>query len=255
MGAHSISGIVKDLVISNSFKYVLYSVQEIRSIEHGMTNPFPTSENAGFTFVSDGDSDHESPEHFGCTVGSETVTGWFHKVEFLNGQYIDFVVREDFRGKFTLAARDPVRRLYWTAAFQTRGHIAARRARAPQAFKVSACVTAACLVVSLLSGWDSGPPMLFMTVFAALLWFFLTFMFCWLTSRKPDCEMYEATEVFDILGFADPANVNLPKNHRRAEKRYATESGKACEWWGSIMRFRYDASALRHREGSKLLDN
>jgi hypothetical protein len=255
MDLYLISGIVSDLVISNSFRYVLYSIQEIRLIDHGPRNPFPTKENEGFTFVNDGDSDQEPSGHFGCTVGSETVTGWFDKVEFLNGQYIDFVVRKDFRREFTLAARDPVRRLYWTAAFQTRGHIAARRARVHQALKVSAWVTAACLVVSFFSGWESGPPMLFMTLFVAVAWFVLTFMFCWLTSRMPDCEMYEATEVFDILGFADPANVNLPKTHRRAEKRYAIESGKACEWWGGIMRFRYDPSALRHDAGRKLLGN
>ena len=255
MDLYLVSGIVRDLVISNSSRYVLCSVQEILLIEHAPSNPFPTKENAGFTFVNDGDSDQEPPGCFGCTVGSETVTGWFDKVEFLNGQYIDFVVREDYRGKFTLAARDPVRRLYWTAAFQTRGHIAARRARVTQALKVSAWVTTACLVVSFFSGWDSEPSMLMMKVYVAVAWFALTFMFCWLTSRRPDCGMYEATKVFEILGFADPSNVNLPKNHRRAEKRYAIESGKACERWGGIMRFRYDPSALRHDAGSKLLDN
>lgn len=243
------------MVISNSFRYVLYSAQEIRSIEPRLLDPFPTTETAGFVFVNDADSDQEGPKHFGCTVGSVTVTGWFDEVEFSNGQYIDFVVRGETHGEFTLAARDPVQRLYWTAAFHTGGHIAQRRTRGPQALKVSAWITAVCLVVSFFSLRESGQPMLFMTVLVAVLWFFLTFIFCWLTSQRPDCEMYEATEVFHILGFADPANVNLPKSHRRAEKRYATASGKAYKRWGSIMRFRYDASALRHPAGSKVLDN
>lgn len=255
MGVYLVSGLVKYLIISNSLRYVLYSPQEIRGIEQCLFNPFPTKENARSIFVNDADSDQEGPEYFGCTVGSETVTGWFDKVEFSNGQYIDFVVRDDFRGKFTLAARDPFRRLYWTAAFHTRGHIAQHRTRVTQALKVSAWITAVCLAVSFFADQKSGPSMLSMTAFVAVSWFVVTFIFCWLTSRRPDCEMYEATEVFDILGFADPPNVNLPKNHRRAEKRYATESGERYDWSGSVMRFRYDASALRHPTGSKLLDS
>jgi len=129
MGLFLVSGIIKDLVISNSFRYVLNSAQEIRLIQPRLFDPFPATETAGFVFVNNSDSDQEGSEHFGCTVGSMTVTGRFDKVEFSNGQYIDFVVREEIHGKFILAARDPGQRLYWTAAFHTRGHIAQRRTR------------------------------------------------------------------------------------------------------------------------------
>lgn len=156
-------------------------------------------------------------------------------------------MRENTHYNYVLAARDPLRRPFWTAEFHTRGHLAERKSRGPRALKASAWVSILLFAVTFFAGNELTLPnanRLTVLLLVAGISFTLIFLFFWLTGFRSDSNMHDATEIFEILGFADPANVNLPKGHRRAEKRYAAESGEARERFCNPMRFRYDACDL-----------
>jgi hypothetical protein len=226
---------------------VLYSSDDVKIISKSRSTVFPAKETTNYIYVNDADSDQDAPAHFGCKVSGQSVTGWFHEVEFSNGDYIDFVVRENSHDKYVRAARDPLRRLFWTADFHTRGHLAERKSRGPRALKATAWVSILLFAVAFFAGNESTlrtSNRLTVLLLAAGFWFTLIYLFVWLTDFRSDSNTHEATEIFEILGFADPANVNLPKGHRQAEKRYAAESGEAREWFCNPMRFRYDACDL-----------
>ncbi|WP_332879582.1 hypothetical protein [Massilia sp. S19_KUP03_FR1] len=247
MGIYVISGTVENLFISNSYKYVLCSSDEVKIIRKIRSTAFTVRETTNYIYVNDADSEQDAPAHFGCKVSGQSVIGWFHQVEFSNGDYIDFVVRENSHYKYARAARDPLLRLFWSAEFHTRGHLAERKSRSSGALKATAWVSILLFAAAFFAGDESTLPTsdrLTVLLLVTGFWFAVIYLFFWLTSFRSDSNMHEATEIFEILGFADPANVNLPKGHRRSDKRYAAESGEAREWFCNPMRFRYDACDL-----------
>jgi hypothetical protein len=80
--------------------------------------------NAGAASSSDTDI---SMDFFTCTVDSREVSGSFYKLEFSNGDVIEFVVRDDDGLLLVAAARDLEKRYIWVQPYKTRGHLAQRR--------------------------------------------------------------------------------------------------------------------------------
>lgn len=57
MGIYVISGTVENLVIWNSYKYVLCSSDEVKVISKSRSTVFPAKETTNYIYVNDADSD------------------------------------------------------------------------------------------------------------------------------------------------------------------------------------------------------
>ncbi len=66
-------------------------------------------------------------EFFTCTVNGLELAGRFHKVEFKEGETVEFVVDKKSVGAVVHAARSPNQKMLWMLPYQTRGYLAQKR--------------------------------------------------------------------------------------------------------------------------------
>ena len=164
-------------------------------------------------------------DFFACTVDGKALRGAFHKVEFVNGDQIEFVIEpgSDF---FTVhAARSPAERLIWMSQHQIRGINAQK-----------ACDIRWCIIYPLLSmpfmivsqfflAGDSDMPPLSVQLATCAGMFLITFVITvWIRSRFRGFA-YQATEVLRALGYEHPEDVDLNRVHKQAQKALAAATG------------------------------
>lgn len=180
-------------------------------------------------------------EFFSCNVNGVPLTGRFHRVEFQNGETIDFVVTlSDGKGEVH-AARDRRSRLIWTLPYRTRGHKAQLRHDLASSLIISVVGTLLLTVLMHYKRFTVERLDLIINVSSIMFSILLTVN---ILSRWPFYKSSKhATEIFRILGFSDPVRVNLPVMDKRAEKEFRASTGAA---WTPIVpwRYRYDQTAL-----------
>lgn len=159
---------------------------------------------------------------FTCIIGEYLLKGKFYSVGFKNGDVMEFVASLSEGIYEVYCACSPSRQLIWTRPHQTRGHVAQHRSD----FRKTVCFSLGFgIFFTLLWNFDldaTHKTQAYVTAF--LLAFVMTFALGILICRQFYDYSYNATKIFEILGFADPDEIDLPKNHARAEKEYAEKN-------------------------------
>lgn len=240
-----ISGTIKNLKISGCYENTLFTPQQSDLVGLGAIGAAAIGEGLSSTMLASASTNAElEMEYFTCTIKDEEISGRFYKVDFENGQTIHFAVDQDYGRKEVHAALDPMRRIVWTLPYRTKGHIAQRNSNIKGSITTSIAAAIFGFLLGFYSGDDERTLCLTSAKMMAFSGFLMTLIVSYRVCRKVYRRSLDATFAFEALGFADPANINLPKGHRSAEKRYAVETGEAEEH-DKPWRFRFDEQHLK----------
>lgn len=240
-----ISGIVSDLLISKKYENLLFTKQQSNLLGIGAVGAAIFGEGLSSTIMAGASEGAElEMEYFTCMVAGAELSGRFYKVEFKNGQAIDFAVDESCEVRDVHAALDPLRRLVWTLPYRTKGHIAQLKSN------IIGCIATSISagIISFLLGYydeDDGPLRWKQAFIMGSIGFIMVLIVSYRACRRVFGNCFEATLAFEALGFNSPANLNLPKGHSTAEKRYAKETGEP-EQPSEPWRFRFDQCFLKN---------
>lgn len=235
-----ISGVVRELRITKGYEDLAFTPTGKNLIGVAAIAAGSTGNAASSTILAMASNGAEiDMEFFTCVVDNLPVRGRFHKVDFKEGETIEFVVTVKDGIGDVCGARDPNQRFIWTLPYQTRGHVAQKKSDIISSLNISIiCAILLSLLTlyresrALADSWSSVRD-------SALIGFSLTLIVN-LLSRRPFYKFsFEATKVFAAFGFEDPASVNLPKRHIPADKMYCKETG-APRSWDKPWRYRYE---------------
>ena len=164
-------------------------------------------------------------DFFACTVNGMDLRGAFHKVEFVNGDQIEFVIEPagDF---FTVhAARSPAARMLWMQPHHIRG-ISAQQAcdirwslMHPSLAVIGVAIAEFFRNDGLSTGKFDVDPMLY-----AIMFFITLVITVWIRWRFRGFA-HQATEVLRAFGYDHPENVDLGLLHKKAQKALAASTG------------------------------
>jgi hypothetical protein len=178
--------------------------------------------NAGAASSSDTDI---SMDFFTCTVDSREVSGSFYKLGFSNGDVIEFVVHDDDGRLLVAAARDPEKRYIWVQPYKTRGNRAQKRHDIFWGGVISLGLPLLAAGYFTYRTFVNLNKFSWVGVGTRVLLFFVFGTINYLVRSRFYPPSFDATEIFRALGFKDPANVDLPKGLRAAEKKWAEQTG------------------------------
>jgi hypothetical protein len=164
-------------------------------------------------------------EFFTCKVDDTVLFGRFHKVQFANGETVDFVVEKISEGASVHAARGTTMRILWMLPYQTRGHIAQRRSDIQWSVILSlSAVVAVAVSEYFFARTNPNEPAIYALLFYLAV-FALVLIVNLMIRRRFASFARHATDVFQQLGYANPAEVDLHVIHKHAQRKLHTESG------------------------------
>jgi hypothetical protein len=222
-----ITGVVQNLKIAKGYEDLVFtqtdkSLAGAAAIGAAAIGQFFNS--ANLSSVSTGSE--IDMEFFICVVNSTPLAGRFHKVEFKEGETVEFVVEHKAGGGIVHAARSPSQRMLWMLPYQTRGHIAQKISDIKWTLIIS--ITAViCIIFSEFYFFsvrahrrDDGGMVFFLLMFLGFV--FVNFV----VRRRFHGFSLQATEVLKALGYQNPAKVDLHSQHKQAQKKLHQETGK-----------------------------
>jgi hypothetical protein len=237
-----VSGIVRNLHITKGYEDLAFTARDKNLTGLAAIAAASVGNATSSTILANSSNGAEvDMEFFTCFVNELPVKGRFHRVDFKDDETIDFVVTVKNGLCEVHGARDPAQRFVWTLPYQTRGHIAQKKSDISSSLTISATCA---LLFSILMFYDKPAALAEswsyvrnVTTITFLLTLFVSFM-----ARRPFYKFsFEATKVFRAFGFIDPARLNLPQRHSRADKDYCKETGEPRSW-DKPWRYRYEAN-------------
>jgi hypothetical protein len=241
-----ISGIVTELNITKGYEDLAFTGRSKNLVGMASIAAAVMGNGTSSTILASSSNGAEvQMEFFTCRVNNLRLFGRFYKVEFRDGENIDFVVTKNGDLNEVHSARNPIERLIWSTPYRTRGHRAQKKHDISSSLKISAVSS---LLFSVLMYSQQSRP--WAECWRTVLYFspvsFSIILIVNCLSRWPFYKFsYEATKVFKAFGFADPPMVNLEKNHGLAEKEYYEQIGAPRPWRVIPLRYRYMKNALR----------
>lgn len=160
----------------------------------------------------------DSVEFFSCMVDGVSITGRFSKASFKDGDEVEVVVEG---AGDALAVRRPADKRLWMFPHCSRGTRAHRRFSAILGgWILIALFVFSCALVATIRWGDNVPAgadlfaLAISTVLSLIsaLYYSIRFLYQWGPIAK------RAEMIFAVLGYPDPALVDLEKDHKRASK-------------------------------------
>ena len=221
-----ISGVVENLRIEKGYQDLIFSKADSQVAGVAAIGAAAIGQAASATVLGNASGGAEvSMDFFACTVNGMSLRGAFHKVEFVNGDYIEFVIEPagDF---FTVhAARSPTARMLWMSQHQIRG------INAQKACDIRWCIMypllsmpASIVALFLLSGDSDMPPIPVLLGSSAIVFLGTFLITVWIRWRFRGFA-HQATEVLRALGYDHPEDVDLNVVHKQAQKALAAATG------------------------------
>jgi hypothetical protein len=165
-------------------------------------------------------------DFFTCTVNGILLEGGFYRLEFKEGESVDFVVERETGRNIVKAARSPEQRIIWMLPHQERGQIAQKRSNIKWMLILSALAAAVLAVVEFYR----FPKLIQGCLHCYILSIFGAFLLVFVVMGYAFWRLYgfskEATEVIEALGYQNPAEVDLHSQHKQAQKKLHQETGK-----------------------------
>lgn len=239
-----LSGTVKELNITKGFDDLSFPSQGKKFAGLASIAAAATGNITSSTILANSSNGADvSMEFFTCRVDKLILSGRFYKVDFKDGDNIEFVVVKKDEVNEVYCARNPTQRLVWCIPYRMRGHIAQKKHDIFSSLTISAFSS---LAFALFSYYQESRPLAdcWRTVLGfSFLSFFIILIVNFL-SRWPFYKFsYEATSIFKTLCFKDPSMVDLPKNHDSAEKEFYEQIGEHRPWQVEPWKYRYKANS------------
>jgi hypothetical protein len=165
-------------------------------------------------------------EYFTCVVNGLPLAGHFHKVGFIEGEEVEFVIEEQHGGGIVHAARSPSQRILWMLPYQTRGHLAQKKSDWKWTWILSLLLAGSTTLFFLFKLPVNTDEPIWLRAGMFSLIFVVTVLINFLIRRRFTPFARSATDVFKTLGYANPAQVDLYKQHSLAEKKLRVETGQ-----------------------------
>lgn len=227
MGQILLSGVIRDLAITRGYEDLAFTAGNRSLIGLAAIAAAATGNSTSAAILSSSIGGAEvDMEFFTCFVGETALKGRFYKVDFQNGDLIEFVVSMEQGVGRVHGARNPSQRFIWTLPYQTRGHIAQMRSDILSSVIVSSVCAFIAAIIAIYQERTSLAGSRPVVLEFATMAFFIVLIVNFL-SRWPFFKFsFEATEVFRAFGYEDPARVDLPKQDSRADKAYCNATGE-----------------------------
>ena len=221
-----ISGVVENLRIEKGYEDLIFEKTDTQVAGVAAIGAAAMGQAASATALNNASAGAEvSMDFFACTVNGMSLRGAFHKVEFVNGDHIEFVIEPagDF---FTVhAARSPTARMLWMSQHQIPG------INAQKACDLRWCIMypllsmpASIVALFLLSGDSDMPPILVLLGSSAIVFLGTFLITVWIRWRFRGFA-HQATEVPRALGYDHPEDVDQNVVHKQAQKALAATTG------------------------------
>ena len=221
-----ISGVVENLRIEKGYRDLIFNETDSQVAGIAAIGAAVMGQAASSTVLGNASGGAEiSMDFFACSVDGRDLRGAFHKVEFANGDQIEFVIEPD-AGFFTVhAARSPAARMLWMSQHQIRG------INAQKACDLRWCIMypllsmpASIVALYLLSGDSDMPPIPVLLGSSAIVFLGTFLITVWIRWRFRGFA-HQATEVLRALGYDRPEDVDLNVVHKQAQKALAAATG------------------------------
>jgi len=161
---------------------------------------------------------------FSCTVAGEVLKGGFYKVEFRNGDFIEFAVGFETGDATVYAVRSPSLRILWMPPHRVRGHAIQKICDIKWSLLFPTLTILLIGIAEFLMGRNFGEDGLAADAWFYSMFFVLTLIITvWIRSRFRAVAV-ETTEVMRALGYDHPEQVDLWVRHKAAQKALAAST-------------------------------
>ena len=221
-----ISGVVEHLRIEKGYQDLNFTKTDTQVADIAAIGAAAIGQAASATVLSTASGGAEvGMDFFACTVDGMALRGTFHKVEFANGDQIEFVVEKETNFYAVHAARSPAARMLWMQPHQIRG-ISAQKAcdiRWSLMYPSLAVIGIAIAEFFRNEGLSTGKFDVDLMLYAIM--FFITLVITvWIRWRFRGFA-HQATEVLRAFGYEHPEDVDLGRLHKKAQKALAASTG------------------------------
>ena len=222
-----ISGVVENLRIEKGYQDLIFNKTDSQVAGVAAVGAAALGQAASATVLGNASAGAEvSMDFFACTVNGMSLRGAFHKVEFVNGDQIEFVIEPEADFFIVHAARSPAARMIWMSQHQIRGINAQKACDIRWCIMYPLLSMPASIVVLFLLAGDSDMPPLSLQLANCAGMFLITFLITvWIRWRFRGFA-YQSTEVLRALGYENPEDVDLNRVHKQAQKALAAATGK-----------------------------
>lgn len=175
-----------------------------------------------------------SMDYFSCTVDGVALRGGFYKVQFQEGDFIEFAVDYASGCACVHAARSPSLRILWMLPYRIRGHARQRICDIQSSVLYPTLAVTLVAICELLTGEDFGQRGFVAEFWFYFLFFMLTLAITVFIRRFFRVCAVETTEVLRAFGYAHPEHVDLSRRHRQLQAALAASTGTrppALEFW------------------------
>lgn len=217
---HLICGEVTDLRVSKGYIDPVFGTTERATATVGALAAVAVGQALTSTVLTNASHGAEiDVEYFTCSVAGLSLSGHLHRVDFKNGDEMEFVIEKLGERGFVQGARSAVNRIVWMMPYQTRGVAAQQKNNTKWRY-----------VTSLLCG--SIPTAFFLFFLPedknSPFWFYpaiflgtslTTLVISFLITRRFNEFSVMATEVLHAFGYENPEWVDLPALNKRAEQK------------------------------------
>ena len=221
-----ISGVVENLRIEKGYQELIFNKTDSQVAGVAAVGAAALGQAASATVLGNASAGAEvSMDFFACTVNGMSLRGAFHKVEFVNGDQIEFVIEPEGDFFIVHAARSPAARMIWMSQHQIRG-INAQKAcdiRWSIMYPFLSVLFVVAVQFFMTDQLGTWPLWAHLQLYAMM--FATTFVITvWIRSRFRGFA-YQATEVLRALGYENPEDVDLNRVHKQAQKALAASTG------------------------------
>jgi hypothetical protein len=220
-----IGGVVQSLRVEKGYQDLLFGQPDKQAAGLAAVGAAAMGQVASATVLGNASAGSEvGMDFFSCTVEGEELHGAFHRVEFQNGEDIEFVAEPDGQRFAVQAARNPTTRMLWMQPHQVRGHVAQKWCDIRWSIQwplVGVALVAAAEYFRDKDfgtyGWRSDLG------FYSLVFFITLVITVWIRLRFKGFSR-QATEVFRTFGYKRPELVDAWVQHKQAQKELAAKT-------------------------------
>lgn len=221
------TGIVKDLKVAKGYEDLVFTQNDKNLAGGGAIGAIAIGQLFNSLTLSSSSMGAEiDMEFFTCSVNDIPLAGRFHKVEFKEGEIVEFVLEGKAEAALVRAARSPGQRVIWMLPYQSRGHIAQKSNDIKWTLIIS-IITVFFIALSEFYFFpirahrrEHGGVIFFLIMFFAFI--FINFM----VRRRFYSFSIQCTEVLKTFGFINPSEVDLNSLHKQAQKKLYKGTGK-----------------------------
>jgi hypothetical protein len=221
-----ISGVVENLRIEKGYQDLIFTKTDSQVAGIAAIGAAALGQAASATVLSNASAGAEvSMDFFACTVDGMPLRGAFHKVEFVNGDQIEFVIEPEGDFFTVHAARSPAARMLWMSQHQIRGINAQKACDLRWSVMYPTLAVIGIAICEFFRDENFGKyPFSAELMFYSLVFFSTLAITVWIRMRFRGFA-HQATEVLRAFGYEDPEDVDLNRVHKQAQKALAASSG------------------------------